>query len=236
MLLELMAVGAETPIDTADSWSEYLCAAPFGEAFIVQLRREWYPATPVDDFGEKLAEKCRDQISAWHSGWPNLWSHMQRVTGYALYLAPYADVEPVLAFALAMLHDIGKFDELREGTPHETIAARAARKYLEKRYPPATVSAISMAVGKDGNPNDPYVKLLHDADKLDKIGASGIVRRVSQTLTLPNALSALDRIAFDLSKFPAMRHAAAQEIADHKIEFTEAFIAAAKARVTEKAQ
>jgi uncharacterized protein len=220
-LLGALTVGSEAVINSPHEWSDYLVNVPGADGFLWQLEKEWFPAEPPSPLAELVMEKVYDQMSAWNSGYPNLWSHTLRVAGYALQIAPDAGVTAEQAFMVAFLHDVGKFDEMRTGVAHEEIAAEMTYRLLEKQLPRNIVSSIAMAVGKTGRGSEDMVRLLHDADKLDKIGASGIVRRVSQTVTLPNAFYALGRVATDLDRFPSMKHPTAQRIADRKRTYTE---------------
>lgn len=224
LLLQRLAVGATAPIYSPGEWASRLSDLPFAAEFVDQLRAEWLPIPLMDRFPQEIAEKCRAHMAEWNSGWPNLWAHTLRVTGYALYLAPEVDVPADQAFMLAMLHDVGKFDEMRDSIPHEALAGAYAREWLTGHYPEEVVERIAEAVEKEGRASDPLVRLLYDADKLEKIGASGIVRRVSQVLTFPNAIEAIARVAFDLRRFPIMKLDAAKAIAAKKREFTAGFI------------
>jgi HD superfamily phosphodiesterase len=225
LLLGRLAIGAATPVYSPNEWAARLHGVPSATAFLDQLRAEWLPIPLLSPFSQQIAEQCRGRMAAWHSGWPNLWAHTLRVAGYAVHLAPDAGISADQAFVLAVLHDVGKFDELRDGIAHEQIAADLAREWLFTEYPAEVVMSIADAVGKEGRSSDPFVRLLHDSDKLEKIGASGIVRRVSQVVTLPNALDAVHRVEADLRRFPSMKLDAAKPIAAQKREFTDAFIA-----------
>jgi HD superfamily phosphodiesterase len=225
LLLQRMAVGATIEIYHPDSWAAYLGDTSMAKTFITQLRTEWFPVPAVDALSRRIGEQCRQHMTEWNSGWPNLWAHTLRVAGYAMYLAPSVNLPIEYAYLLAVLHDVGKFDEIRDGIPHEVIAGSYARTWLGDEFPREVVTGIAKAVEKEGRSSDPFVRLLYDSDKLEKIGASGIVRRVSQVVTLPNALDAIRRVENDLRRFPTMKLDAARAIAERKEAFTEAFIA-----------
>jgi hypothetical protein len=229
LLLARLTVGANQPYYSVDAWRARIGAVPNGAAFLDQLAAEWLPGDPPDPFSRKLADVCQAKMSNWNSGWPNLWAHTLRVAGYAMRLAPALNIEPGPAYALALLHDTGKFDEMRDGTPHEQIAGELAEDLLEGRYEDSIVVQISAAVSKRARSTNPFARLLFDADKLEKIGATGIIRRVSQVLDLPNALESLNRISQDLAGFPPMRLVPSQRIADAKAAFTEEFLVVAMA-------
>jgi len=226
-LLRALAVGAGTSVLSAAEWGKRLRPIPEGDRFSAELRSEWLPAVPPSAACEQIAEKVREHLAEWHSGWPNLWAHLLRVAGYTLRLAPTVQIAPDHAYALALLHDIGKLDEMRDGTPHETRAESMTPALLDGAFPDAVVRQIAAAVGKNSKSGDPLVRLLHDADKLDKIGASGIVRRVSLVVTVENAREALYRIDDDLARFPSMKIEEAETMAGRKRYFTKTFLAKA---------
>lgn len=231
LLLQRLAVGATAAIYSVDEWARRLDGVPYASKFVAQLRDEWLPISPVDEVAQAIGEKCRLHMAEWNSGWPNLWAHTLRVAGYALHLAPSLNIPNDQAYLIAVLHDVGKFDELRDGTAHEEIAAEFAREWLPDHYPEEVVDDIATTVAKEGAASEPLVRLLYDSDKLEKIGASGIVRRVSQVLTLPNILDSLRRIESDLRRFPTLKLERARAIAARKREFTETFIQAVEASV-----
>lgn len=160
-------------------------------------------------------------------GLADLWSHIERVTGYAMFLAPEAGVPPDQAFLLGVLHDVGKLDEMRTGELHEEIGAHFARQQLIPHYSRAVANTIAAAIGKQNLSYTPLARLLYDADKLDKIGATGIVRRVSQTIDPANAPAALKRVESDVLDFPTLEHSAANQMVALKQRFSTAFIQAA---------
>ncbi len=228
-LLQQLTVGAAQPMFSPDDWALRLADVPYGQEFMSQLYAEWFPADPPDEFCAQLLEICQERIGKWHSGWPNLWAHTLRVIGYALMAAPDAGVAPEQAFALAVLHDVGKLDEMRIGELHEVIAAQAARELLKVHFSRPIVNAIAAAVGKDGLVGSPFTRLLFDIDKLDKIGATGIVRRVSQTIDLSGVVPMLRRVETDLNTFPSLNHDSTRQLATRKRAFTTQFLATMRA-------
>lgn len=227
-LLSRIAIGAAQSMFKLSDWQTQLSDVTFGQEFLNQLDQEWMPADPPDDFCTELLDTCRARISQWHSGWPNLWAHTLRVIGYALAGASDAGMAPNRAFALAALHDVGKLDEMRSGEPHESIAAHAARELLKGQFSRAEVNAIAAAVGKEGFASNPFVRLLYDADKLDKIGATGIVRRVSQSVEISGAMYLLSRVEADLDSFPDLNYKSTRQLVLLKRQFTSWFLAAAQ--------
>jgi hypothetical protein len=224
-LLEGLLVGAAQPMEAVAAWAGRLMpdhAMPLAQRFIDELEAEWFPALPPDAFCEQVAAQVRDRLSAWHPGWPHLWAHVLRVTGAAVALAPEAGNDPALAYLMGICHDVAKLDEFRTGQPHEEAGAAFAGEVLRGHLAPAQVEAIQAAIRKEGS--DPMAHLLHDADKLDKIGAAGIVRRVS-TGTDPGWLPmALSRVAEDTRSFPAMHFQLSADLVDRKRDFQAWFL------------
>src|SRR5262245_39794076 len=113
-LLAKLAAGADKKLFTVDSWANRLRGVPGSEAFVAQLGREWYPITVPNPFCQQMMDFAREYLagSPW---WPHIWAHILRVTGYALALAPEADIDPAHAFLLGVFHDLGKLDEFSSG-------------------------------------------------------------------------------------------------------------------------
>ncbi len=219
-LLDGLLAGADRPLDSVGAWAERLSgdeASPLAERFVNQLADEWFDADPPDAFSADLAEQVRGRLAAWHPGWPHLWAHILRVTGVAVALADEAGVDPALAFALGMCHDVAKLDEFRTGEPHEDVGAAFAGRVLREHFPPADIRAIQAAIRKRGG--GVLADILHDADKLDKIGAAGIVRRVSTGTHRGWLSDALWRVADDARHFPGMRFPLSQDLAASKKTF-----------------
>ncbi len=222
-LLERLAAGADQPLFSVDDWRARLGGEPAGRQFLEQMAREWFPVTAPDDFCEQMMAFARSYIE-WHPGWPHLWAHILRVTGTTLTLAEEAQVEPAHAFLLGIFHDIGKLEEERSGVNHEEIGARLAREKLNGHYGRQIATLFEKVISKKANPLNPYVRLIHDADKLDKIGATGIARRLSTDRGPQFAALALRRVEDDLSTFPEMVFPTSQRLAELKMDFTEWFL------------
>jgi uncharacterized protein len=106
--------------------------------------------------------------------------HVLRVLALALRIgaAEGADLETLRVAAL--LHDIGRHEELTSGRCHAEVGAEKARIILDD-WPSHEVEAVAEAVAthrfrNDASPKTLEAKVLFDADKLDSIGAIGIAR------------------------------------------------------------
>jgi putative nucleotidyltransferase with HDIG domain len=233
-LLGNLMAGAEQSIFSADDWALRLGDGPLALRCLTQMRREWQPISVGGDFCQQIMDKARAHISAWHPGWPHLWAHTLRVTGMAQALAPEAGVDPEHAFLLGILHDIGKLDELRTGVDHELIGALMAHKLLHgyaDRCPTPFADRITAAIAKRGSSSDPFVSLLYDADKLDKIGATGIARRLSTEKGASHVRFALRVVELDLEDFPEMHFATSRRLVKSKRAYTKSFIAQVRSTV-----
>lgn len=229
-LLERLLVGARKMLETPDAWATRLLAepvSPLAERFVDALCDEWLPADPPDALGQAIAWEVRHHLGLWHPGWPHLWAHTLRVTGTALALAAEADIEPSVVYVMGLLHDVGKLDELRDNEAHEVLGADFAERVLAGRLPAETIAAIQAAILKEGD--GPLADILHDADKLDKIGACGVMRRVSVETRPSWLVSALWRVEDDLARFPAMHFPRSEALAARKQVFLRDFLPLAKA-------
>jgi len=225
VLLDGLLVGAGRMMESAQKWAAHLAGdSPtlLAERFVAQLREEWFDVPSPDAFCGQIKEQVRGRLAAWHPGWPHLWAHVLRVTGAALALAAEANLDLALAYLTAICHDVAKLDEFRTGDAHEEAGAAFAGQVLDGHLAPAQIAAIQAAIRRQGN--DPLVRILHDADKLDKIGAVGIVRRVSTGTDRSWLPVALGRVQDDTQRFPLMQFERSRELVEHKRAFQAWFL------------
>jgi HD superfamily phosphodiesterase len=224
-LLDGLLVGADTLLESAGDWAEHLendHASPLVARFIEQLANEWFDAWPPDPLCADVTEQVRAHLSAWHPGWPHLWAHVLRVTGLAVTLAEDADLDPALAYLVGICHDVAKLDELRTSLPHEEAGAAFAGRVLRGRFPPETIAAIQAAICKADD--SLLARILFDADKLDKIGAAGVIRRASTGRSRDWLMAALARVEQDADHFPPMHFARSRALARDKRAFLRWFL------------
>jgi HD superfamily phosphodiesterase len=221
-LLRGLLVGERQPVTSPDDWATRLDMTPLAERFVDHLRREWLPADPPTAFCADIAGQVQRRVAAWHPGWPHLWAHILRVTGVAVVLAREAGRDPALGYLAGMCHDVAKLDEARSGSPHEEMGATFAGVALRGHVLPAQIAAIQAAITHEGD--DDLAHILNDADKLDKIGAVGIMRRVSGGTQWGWVAMALWEIEDDLADFPAMHFERSRALADDKRAFTRWFL------------
>jgi len=108
--------------------------------------------------------------------------HVLRVLRLAERLAIAEGADVTVVRAAALLHDIGRAEEIATGADHAAVAAQRARPILAAAgYSPAQVEAAAQAIAahrfRQGMPPATLeARVLYDADKLDAIGAIGVAR------------------------------------------------------------
>lgn len=106
--------------------------------------------------------------------------HVLRVWRVALHLAEEEGADREVVNAAALLHDVGRAEELRTGICHAQQGARMAREILHgqpARFIEAVAEAIAQHRFRGGQePTTLEARILYDADKLDAIGAIGVAR------------------------------------------------------------
>jgi uncharacterized protein len=109
--------------------------------------------------------------------------HLERVYSWALRLAPEAEVEPDLAGAAALLHDLVSVP--KEDPGRQLAGERSAEAAIDllrrAGYAPPEVEQIVEAIRTSSwsrglQPTAPLGAVLQDADRLDAIGAVGVAR------------------------------------------------------------
>ncbi len=224
-LLNGLLAGAGALLESVGDWAERLVndhSAGLAAQFVNQLDDEWFDALPPDSLCEEITGLVRRRLSAWHPGWPHLWGHILRVTGAAVALAEEENADPVAAYLMGICHDVAKLDEARTGEPHEEGGADFAGRVLRGHLSPAVIETIEAAIRKEDD--GALGAILHDADKLDKIGAAGVLRRIS-TGTDPGWLPpALWRVGDDWERFPPMHYDLSIDLAHSKSDFLAWFL------------
>jgi uncharacterized protein len=112
------------------------------------------------------------------------WTHTERVRNLALKIGRKEKADLGILELAAFLHDICKCEELKHKGKfcHAERGAKVARKILKKYgVDEETINAVSHCIiahrtRNDYMPETIEAKILHDADKLDAVGAIGIVR------------------------------------------------------------
>jgi uncharacterized protein len=104
--------------------------------------------------------------------------HVLRVLALAERLAAAEGADPEILRAAVLLHDVAR--DAPEDVDHAHAGAERARRLLAG-HPPERVEAVARAIAahrfRTGPaPDTPEARVLHDADKLDAIGALGVAR------------------------------------------------------------
>lgn len=106
--------------------------------------------------------------------------HVLRVWRLAERIGLLEGADMEILQAAVLLHDVGRSEEARTGRSHAEISAEWAR-HLLAGHPPEKVEAVARAILQhrfrgEAAPDTVEARVLHDADKLDAIGAIGIAR------------------------------------------------------------
>lgn len=112
--------------------------------------------------------------------------HLRRVHRWALRLAPEAGADPDLAGAAALTHDLVFVpkDSAERRLGGERSAAAAPQVLGEAGYAAAEITQIADAVRTSSwsrglAPTGPLGAVLQDADRLDALGALGLMRNLA---------------------------------------------------------
>ena len=114
------------------------------------------------------------------------WLHVQRVTEWCLKIARSIDADEDLAGAAGLLHDlinIPKESDLR--SMGSTLSAQAGVQYLrDAGYSTEEIDTVTEAIStcswsRGLTPTNNIGKVLQDADRLDAIGAIGLMRNIA---------------------------------------------------------
>jgi uncharacterized protein len=104
--------------------------------------------------------------------------HVLRVLALAERLAPAEGADLDILRAAVLLHDVARGEA--EGVDHAQAGAETARRLLAG-HPSQRVETVARAIAahrfrRGPAPDTPEARVLHDADKLDAIGALGVAR------------------------------------------------------------
>ena len=135
--------------------------------------RSWYPDDPVHGF-----------------------DHVQRVYRLAMQIARLEGADLAIVEAAALLHDAHgsrkHAEASRRATHHHASADFAAEILTSEGWPAERIAAVQHCIRahrfRDSSepPQSLEARVLFDADKLDAIGAVGVVRAVGYALTHDN--------------------------------------------------
>ncbi|NPA06244.1 MAG: nicotinamide-nucleotide amidohydrolase family protein [Chloroflexi bacterium] len=134
------------------------------------------------------------------------WPHVERVLRWALALAEAEGADPDIVQAAVLFHDLparGKATTARDA--HHYAAAEHARTWLlEHGWPPERAAAVAEAIlshrfREAKAPHTREAQVVHDADKLDAIGAIGAARAIGYAVQHGQPFYARPRERFESS-------------------------------------
>lgn len=228
-LFRALAVGGRRPIIALEDWEDHLNSQPdlrqtvVKRWFLAALRHEWQSHEPPSSLCAVLSEEVESYLEARPGPWVTVLGHILRVAGNTVWLAERSRIDPEAAYIAALFHDVGKLDEWDTGRPHAVLGARYAAQQLDGELPRHTVRTICEAVADHGyRPalSQKVARVLHDADKLDKIGATGLIRRISKTDNLEDACLNAERTVYEAIDFPLPCLAATDDLLQPRLAFT----------------
>jgi len=227
-LFDALATGGREPIITPDGWQDYLtqqpemCQASITRWFLAALRYEWRAPEPPTPLCSVLTGDVRAYLESREGPWATVWGHIRRVAGNAMWLARRGDVDLEAVYLAALFHDAGKLDEWDAGRPHAGLGAEMAGRALRGKLPPDTLKVIDDAIRIHPDRPPPSWKVacaLHDADKLDKVGAAGLIRRLSAAENHADACLGAYRTLDEAEAFPSLALPASEALLRPKIAF-----------------
>jgi len=110
------------------------------------------------------------------------WDHVHRVYKLALYIAERESADRFIVALAALMHDLGHIVAHTHDEHHAEVSARLASEIMQKYQIPGdlqdavrrAILAHSFSLGVE--PETREARVVHDADKLDALGAIGIMR------------------------------------------------------------
>jgi uncharacterized protein len=109
------------------------------------------------------------------------WEHVQRVYRLAQRIGEEEEADVLIVSIATLLHDIGRLIP-RKGVPHALLSVEEARVTLrDYKLAPQQVAAILHAIEAHSfsqgiEPHTLEARVVRDADRLDSLGAIGILR------------------------------------------------------------
>ena len=184
---------------------------------------------------EKFAQENSDD--SFDHGWP----HVKRVLKLAEKLAKMEKANIYIVRTSALLHDIGRLYEKEKNENHAIISARMAKELLDSLNVCENcvndvihaIKAHSFSLGI--KPKTIEAKVLSDADKLDAIGAVGIVRAIMFNVKNNKDIEKMIQHFFDklLTLKDLMNTESARKLAEERHNFMVQFIKRLKEELAE---
>jgi uncharacterized protein len=163
------------------------------------IDRNWFSSMDAKNFESQALSKAYEEIQQRYIGFDDPahgWEHIQRVYRLGLYIAERESADSFIVGMAALLHDIGHLS-ITKTQHHADLSMSIASEILTAYHVPAdsreailhAIEAHSFSLGIE--PRTLEAKVVRDADRLDSLGAIGIlrwavtgaVRRTSETQT-----------------------------------------------------
>ena len=184
---------------------------------------------------EKFARKHSDD--SFDHGWP----HVIRVLHLAEKIAKMENANIYIVRTSALLHDIGRMYEMRQNKNHAIISAEMAKDLLDSlnvcencvEEVVHAIKAHSFSLGIE--PKTIEAKVLSDADKLDALGAVGIIRAIMFNVKNNRGIEKMIQHFFDklLTLKDLMNTESAKKLAEDRHKFMVEFIKRLKKELPE---
>ena len=110
------------------------------------------------------------------------WDHIYRVYKLALYIAEHEGADRFIVAAAALMHDLGHTVKHTKEEHHTDCSVRLASEIMQKyQIPNDEQDSIKHAIlahsfSRGIEPQTKEARVVHDADRLDALGAIGIMR------------------------------------------------------------
>lgn len=110
------------------------------------------------------------------------WEHVERVYKLAVYIAEQEGADRFVVGMAALMHDLGRISQTQDTSHHAELSVLVATEILATyQVSPERQTAILHAIaahsyGRDVEPRTLEARIVRDADRLDALGAIGVLR------------------------------------------------------------
>jgi len=110
------------------------------------------------------------------------WEHVSRVYHLALYIAGQEGANQFIVGMAALMHDLGRAVPQNSTIHHADLSAKLATELLRTYQVPQDIqeailhAIIAHSFSRNVEPRTLEARVVRDADRLDGLGASGIIR------------------------------------------------------------
>lgn len=173
----------------------------------------------------------KDRLTGSNHG-AHAYDHTWRVYSLAMTIGKKCGANLRVLGAAALLHDVGRPDELVTGVSHAISSGQYAKELLPKAgYSQKEIDAVVEAIrthrfSERLEPTTLEGEIISDADKLDAIGAIGVFRTIAQGMVTGSGVEEfLEHAHQKLLKLRDLMHTEpAKEMANQRHEVLERFV------------